>query len=331
MKTLPTLDAMYERMAPYGPEYGPSLSSHVPMVLEALDRLGRADLSEAYLSTWIPRLRRLSPDADAELVAYPEQLSETASAVRELGPRGAVNAFFPRYAPGLHGAAFHGLLRLAHSVRAVRRDETPERLHELSQGLAYAIARSEAPFPTQVSNGHEGFESAIASVESSPRAHEKRVGLITTSLAERLGRGELLAKAVARLAIPEDPIAAVRSLRRASLVLYVDGLRHPSASFVLLHGVTAVDAVAALVPWLTEENAKALVRYMATALVALKVAYVPEVRATLSSVPPATELPASLVDAALRTMDDHAIKLAAACAEGARDVPDAPWAAALAV
>ena len=70
---------------------------------------------------------------------------------------------------------------------------------------------------------------------------------------------------------------------------------------------------------------------MATALVALKVAYVPEVRASSSSTAAATELPASLVDAALRTMDDHAIKLAAACAEGARDVPDAPWAAALAV
>jgi hypothetical protein len=330
MKTLPTLDAMYERMAPYGPEYGPSLSSHVPMVLEALDRLGRADLSEAYLSNWIPRLRRLSPDADAELVAYPERLSETTSVVRKLGPRGAVNALFPRYAPGLHGAAFHGLLRLAHAARAVRRDETPERLYELSQGLAYAITRSEAPFLNQVSNGHEAFERAIALVESSPHAHEKRVGPITL-LAGRLGRGELLAKAVARLAIPEDPLAAVRSLRRASLVLYVDGLRHPSASFVLLHGVTSVDAAEALVPWLTEENAKALVRYMATALVALKVAYVPEIRATLSSVPRATELPASLVDAALRTMDDHAIKLAAACAEGARDVPDAPWAAALVV
>ena len=161
MKNLPTLDAMYERLAGYGPEYGPSLSSHVPMVLEALDRLGRADLSEAYLSAWIPRLRGLSPKTDPELVAYPERLAEATAAVAELGPRSALNALFLRYAPGLHGAAFHGLLRLAHAVRAVRRHDTPERLRELSQGLAYAIARSETPFPSHVSNGHEGFELSL--------------------------------------------------------------------------------------------------------------------------------------------------------------------------
>ncbi len=325
----PTLDEALRRIESFGPEYGATLSSHVPMVLEALERMGHAGAIDSYLEVWIPRLRVLSAATDPELGAYPETVREMEGLGASLGPRSAVNATFARWAPGLHGAAFHGILRVAHAVRSLDRLDTIERRAELSEGLGYAIVRTEAALPGGTfSERGELLESAIGHVDVSPIVRRGRTGLITPDFLARLGDGELLARAVGRSTLPKSTHEAVRSLRRASLMLFVDGVRHPSAGFVLLHGVTAVDAAAALVPWLDEDRARELVRFMGIALLALRVAYVSEI--DVKGPRNTVGIEGSLVDRAVRTRDDHAIKLAGACLEGARDVPDAPWQSALA-
>lgn len=342
----PSLDAALRRISTFGPEYGPSLSSHVPMVLEAFDRLGRLDLSEAHLEAWIPRLRRLDPSTDPALVGYSDTVEEVASIVARLGPKGALNALFERFAFGLHGAAFHGILRLGHAVRSLDRADSFERRDELVRALTYAIHRAAPPFPCEVTHpsAHQDldYEAGMVTVDASPAAHERRTGLITPDLVSRLANdGGRFAAAARRLALPREPGLAIAALRRASLALFVRGNPHPSATFVLLHGVTAVDAVAALVPWLSEGHGRALSRSMATALLALRIAYVPKVRdddgnanvnanATVNvNVKRGSSLRADLVSLAVESGDDHAIKLAAACVEGSHAVPDAPWDEAL--
>ncbi len=327
------LDAALERQGAFGPEYGDTLSSHVPMVLEALERIDRPDAIEPYLEAWLPRLRLLSTEADAELAHYPAILSEAAASVSALGPKAAVSTTFARWAPGLHGAAFHGLLRLAHAVRALDRADTPARRAELARGLAYAIARAGEPFAATFApeaDARPNLERAWSEIEPSPHALEARTGLITPNLLARIRAAGPLDRATSRVALPGDVHEAVRALRRASLALFVDGEHHPSATFVLLHGVTAVDAVSALVPWLDDAAAHALVRSMAASLFALRIAYVGEVKDVARVSDPSAVDP-ELVDRAVRSGDDHAIKLAAACLEGARSVDDARWNEALAV
>jgi hypothetical protein len=326
------LDAALERQRELGPEYGAGLSSHVPMVLEALERMGRSDAIAPYIDAWVPRLRPLSPATDPELDAYPALLAETTTAISTLGPRGAVAASFARWAPGLHGAAFHGLLRVAHAVRGLDRADTSARRAELAAGLAYAVARAAAPFSACVSVGDGSrplLERGMSSLVPSARAGEGRSGLITADFIARLGAGDAFERAAGQVTLSDDLAGAARALRLAALTLFVNGRRHPSASFVLLHGVTGADAISALVPWLDPRQSWELVRYMATAIVGLRVAYVTLVPDAVVEGSPEDGVASELVDRAVRSGDDHAIKLAAACIEGARDVPDARWPQAL--
>ena len=324
------LDDALARQAGFGPEYGAAGSSHVPMVLEALDRLGRRDVMAGYVDAWLPKLRVLSTEREPELAAFPELLREMRGRVHDDGPDGALVAALPRVRAGLVGAAYHGLLRVAHAVRSVHRVDTPARREELAAGLAYAITRvaPKLAAPVAVADGAV-FSDELAAVDASPVATRGRKGLITPDLLARINEGDFLEVACARVHVSSDLHEALRDLRRAANRLYVASDVAPGASFVLLHGVTAVDAVVSLVPHVGAQ-AMDLVRDMATSLVALRVAYVSRVEPSrvteLEPGPPH----ASRVAAAVATNDDHAIKLAAACVEGAKALPLEPWDAVLA-
>ena len=166
----------------------------------------------------------------------------------------------------------------------------------------------------------------LARVVAPARASAPRSGLITPDLEARLGSGELLRAACETLEISSDRGIAEGDLRRASLSLYLGTSHHPSADFVLLHGVTAVDAVAALLPF-AGPGADLLLSAMATALTALRIAYVPEVSPLHGS---RGALEPELVRAAIASGDDHAIKLAGACTSGQAFAPELPWGRALA-
>lgn len=325
-----SLDAFLSRLAPFGPEYGPSLSSHVPMVLEVLDRLGRLDAAEGYLGVWTPRLRPLAPLTDPELGAYPAALENARSRIERLGPSGALAEAMPGLASGMLGAAFHGLIRVAHAARSVARAGSPERREELARALAYASVRAAAPPAHLVRSSAAAkpgtFSEGLARIVARGGASAPRTGLITPDLEARLGSGELLRDACDTLEISNDRRVAEADLRRASLSLYLGTTHHPSADFVLLHGVTAVDAVASLLPF-AGSAAPLVLSAMATALTALRIAYVPEV----SPLPPSSGLlEPELVRAAIASGDDHAIKLAGACASGHALAPELPWGRALA-
>lgn len=325
-----SLDASLSRLAPFGPEYGPSLSSHVPMVLEVLDRLDRLDAAEDYLGVWTRRLRPLAPHTDPELGAYPAALENARSRIERLGTSGALAEAMPGLASGMLGAAFHGLIRVAHAARSVARAGSPERREELARALAYADVRASAPppvlVPSSASATPHAFSEGLARVVAPARASAPRSGLITPDIEARLGSGELLRNVCETLEISSDRRIAEGDLRRASLSLYLGTSHHRSADFVLLHGVTAVDAVAALLPF-AGAGADLLLSAMATALTALRIAYVPEV----SPLPPSSGgLEPELVRVAIASGDDHAIKLAGACASGHAIAPELPWARALA-
>lgn len=52
-----------------------------------------------------------------------------------------LRAWLPRLVPGMFAGAFHGLLRVAHAVRALERETSPVRERELAHGLGYWAAR----------------------------------------------------------------------------------------------------------------------------------------------------------------------------------------------
>jgi len=323
-----SLDAALSALVTFGPEYGPALSSHVPMAAEALERLGHPEVLGPYVEAWLPKLRPFTPARDGGIAEYPAALERAESSVRTRGPAGALEHGLGAFVPGLHGAAFHGLLRVGHAARAVFRHDTGPRRRELACALAYAEVRAapELPATVKLTTAHATFEEALVDARPTPHAAVARRGIITPDLLARIGDGEELRAACERATLPPEPAAAADAVLRAALRLYVASDHDPSADFVLLHGVTAAETTRALCPWVGA-GAGALVRSMATAIVALRVAYVPRVGAFLPSAAPLDE---ALVARAVGTLDDHAIKLAAACVEGQAAAPGLPWGDALA-
>ncbi len=312
------LSLSLSRIASYGPEYGPSLSSHVPMVIEALDRLGFRDEVSPYVTAWIPRLRPVDPSRDAALETFSALREHALTVVSELGPVGALGHYATRIFPGLHGAAFHGVIRIGHAMRAVLRAPSDVTRAELASALAYAEVRAAEPLVRGDVPAFDGQESLVDVLESLPAttaSARARVGLITADFAARLGDGAELRRALLQVKLASDPEVLARDLLRAALALYVRGERLPRASFVLLHGLTATDAVVSLAAHLEPEPARTALSSMAVALVALRLAYVVGMpKASFAAAEP-FEI---WVERAVASGDDHAIKLAAACEEGRR-------------
>ncbi len=89
--------------------------------------------------------------------------------VRELAEKSrqdTLQEWVPPLAPAVMAAATHGLLRTSHAVRSLAAQETPQRLHELAQGLGYWAARYQV-LPGSPSSTNGGFSpsSAIAQVD----------------------------------------------------------------------------------------------------------------------------------------------------------------------
>ena len=330
------LDAGLQALGELSPEYGAELSDHAPMVLEALDRLEATAAIAPFLARTLPKLRKLNAVAEPGLGNYEQLVAQASEELLQKGGPQVLLDWFPRYAPGLAGAAFHGLIRLAHAQRSLARASSASaeslelRRAELAKALAYAcvraqvLAQAEAPAEAP----RLGVQQALRELEPSPEALATRSGLISTALARRAGQHPHLAQTAAALQQPQSPLEALRELRRAAVDLLLDGEYLELNTFTMLHAVTGMDAALTLGQALPEEQARQLAKYAAHALLAMRVAFV--ARYPLSeSRRQTSESFATLLRRALESLDDHAIKLAAALNDAREDLGEDRCAEAL--
>ncbi|MFO1295643.1 MAG: questin oxidase family protein [Rubrivivax sp.] len=141
------LHALLDEAAAWDPEYGGGLSSHLPMALVALARLGagEARLHEfsaryaAYKQLVPARPRGEWPAGDAwrgrlgRRAAWPLYLDLFRQWIAHDGASEALSQLLPGLMPGVGAAAFHGLIRTAAGVRAGHAGE-------VAQGLAHWAA-----------------------------------------------------------------------------------------------------------------------------------------------------------------------------------------------
>jgi len=141
-----TIDEALDILHRAGPDLGGGGSNHGPIVAEALFALGRPDAVlpwiEGYKSRFQDRPQTRHPISPGSWHASLGDSSRSADWVaffdRELAeaPWPAVlHAWVPHLAPGLMAAATHGLIRTGHAVRSLAASETPQRLHDLAEGL----------------------------------------------------------------------------------------------------------------------------------------------------------------------------------------------------
>ncbi len=308
----------------FGAEYGRQLSNHLPMTLLAMQAQGASPKQlEGFYQRYSRRLRSKRP-ATTRLDASnwqsllgkhahnAEYLQFFAEQIRARGWLETLRVYLPGLLPGIGGAAFHPLIRLAYAVEA-------EHEAEIAEGLA-SWAMASLPL-RPLDSGLQRFESPRQALQELSN---------TTALARLTGAaGNPLARLVAQLRFGAATIFTrmQRVAQHAAFAPFADCVEIDADSlaawarllvelyassddhFTLLHGVTSCHALRILLPHLPEPE-RAL-RYYGQAVIA---AYVSAGQPRLA-VPEVGSLPSweAIQQAALTSMDDHVIKLAYSC------------------
>lgn len=276
-------DDALERFHQVELEYAGGLANHGPMGAEALESLGHQAKIPAFVDIYAPRLPPLrtgrileEPEWNAargQIERSPDWVATFEARVRGGDWRDSVRAFVPPLLPGLFAAAGHGLLRTAHAVRALEREDSPLRRRELALGLAYWSAR-EQRLPGQPGASGSSFDPEGASrleslIERWPLVGEDsaRVGSFV-QVVGRLDDFATFAAAVSEIPLPApDRVSAfLDAFCREAASLYVN---HPGARIAYVHALTIPSALRFLLPHLPEEERPRAAGFAARAALSL--------------------------------------------------------------
>jgi hypothetical protein len=291
------------------------------MVVEALVTLGRPEAVAGWVDGYRTRLQdRPGPQraiADSEWQKVLGDFQRAGDWITFFDGKLAdtpwqkvVKTWAPRLAPGLMAGATHGLIRTAHAVRSLAAGETPQRIHELAQGLAYWAARFQA-LPGSPSGKDAGYwpGEAIKHVQRIHRPGFRARGLIFEQL-KGLDSEPSFARVIDLISTEGDLPAFVSALTETFAGVYLANQAHLIA---FVHAVTAPSALRILAPYLREADARLAARYAWQACAAVYAWY------DTSSPQPGPALAApnesveELIDRAVATGDVHAIKFVEVC------------------
>ncbi|MEM8922265.1 MAG: hypothetical protein AAGD35_02110 [Actinomycetota bacterium] len=282
--------------------YGPGFANHGPMAVEALEHMGRtaADI-ERFMADYTPRLTAKAATAEP-MVDWEHEL----------------RAHTRRLAPEAAALAGHGLLRLAHAVRAVRRHDRPLRRADLTEAVAYWASGHGIAGRTPA--GSATLEDALRRL---PRLRPAdTTGALTRTL-KRAAEDTEVQEVLASIAPPVDHGAFTDALALASVDRYL--ANGDERSFVFLHGVTVPTMAAELLPFLDDDGRSTLAAALAGFVLYAVAGFdnEPDVAgAERAEAPndldPSTADDRTLAAEAAATLDDHTIKFTDSCLTLAR-------------
>lgn len=258
-------DEALERFHKVDLEYGEGLANHGPMGAEALESLGHSALIPAFADIYAPRLQAFEPGRVLDSAQHDDHLGDFAFRgdwvatfeARLAGGdwRDVVASEVPPLLAGLFASAGHGLLRVAHAVRALDREDSALRRRELAFGLGHWAARYQS-LPGIPGTGAAAAPLAIESAFAAwplVGEPEARQGLLSR-VVERLETFPPFAQQVEAIALPAagGVEAYLDVLCRAAAGLYV---AQPHARVAYVHALTIPSAMRILVPYLDARGA----------------------------------------------------------------------------
>lgn len=273
------LDRLLAAHADVLPERAGAGANHYPMAAEALETLGHEDAIEeawvrdaqGYAGT-LPRGGPIDADARSALGEYGrfgDWLDHFRRELERTSWRAVVAAWAPRLASGIVAATFHGVIRTAHAVRALRREETPARRGELAVGLSYWASRHvELPVREGKAGGAGDLRATLLGLEH-PWLDDDTDVPFDAVLARLLD-------APIAPPVPVEPPgarAALDELVREASLAFLEMLVLERHRIWLLHTITGPAAIDLLLPDVDGPTARTLVARARQAVVALYAAY----------------------------------------------------------
>jgi hypothetical protein len=313
-------DAALEELAAYGPDLRNGLTSHAPMVVDALAALGRPDAVMPWLAHYRPQLlphptprERIPRDGYASAYGREDRFADwEAFFANELADApwpDVVRTWVPRLAPAVCASAAHGVIRTGHAVRSLAHRETPVRVRELAAGLGYWAAAYQT-LPTH-RTGARGATArdAIRAVPVVPPSERRFDGTIVSSLAG-LDAFAPFAGAIELLDVAHDPANVLSQVAETFARVFLTNAHDTLTAIVFVHAVTSVSALRSLLPYVDADAAREAAAYAWQTGCGLY--------ATFGGAPPANDPVApvpntTLADRAIAHGDDHAIKFTEAC------------------
>ncbi len=323
MKASEAMEDALALLAPTGPEYAGRLANHGPMAAEALVVLDRPDAVVPWVERYKKRLREhpggtkpIEPKAWREALGDNDRVGDWIVFFRrEIAERPwktVLAEWTARFSPGVVAAAFHGAIRTAHAVRSLEASETPARRRELAEGLGYWAATynalPEAATPEKPPAGRRP-SIAIAGVPILPLERRVSYGNITDRLSPLDDFPPFAA--VADAVDPSGDAEAFLSDMTETFAAVYLASASPGTVITFLHGVTGPVAVRTLLPYVSAEEQRRLLRYTWQAAASFYSSAGGKTAPPLS----ADALPSrdELADRAIATGDEHAIKFTEAC------------------
>jgi hypothetical protein len=316
------IEAALERLARTGPEYHGRLANHGPMAAEALVVMDRPDAVVPWVDFYRKRLydhpagsRPIATGDWREALGQGDRVGDWIvffdRQVDEKPWKSVLTEWVPRLSPGIIAAAFHGVIRTAHAVRSLDAKETPARRRELAEGLAYWAATYNAlPEARPRASGRRRPSEAIAEVAAVPADRRQSYGNIVDRLAP-LDAFPPFAGVADLVDSTGDSSAFISNLTETFAHAYLVNVPKGGSVITYLHGVTGPSAMRLLIPHLDAAARAEMLRYGWQGAAGVYAASGGVVEA-------AAPLPASgsfddLIDRAIATRDEHAIKLTEAC------------------
>lgn len=307
------------------PEFAYGLSNHQSMALGALAGLG-ADEAQlaAFADGYATRLRPLREEAPlasgdfrtsigvhAALVGLIRQF-EQALAAR--GRSAVLAETLPALLPGLWGGAFHGMIRTAYALDIA--DDA-----ELAHALAYFVTVGVPlrPLPKAKPAASVSARELFARAAADPQLKRGFEGALIVDAMQPAADQPGVDELVAALRVEASTLD---ELALAALDLYIHTL-----DFTAIHAVTSTHALRLLLPHLPDAERELALRYHFQALLVAALS----IKAPQNVPAPGKTLPdwPALVAHALKSTDDHDVKLVFTCREESRlRAPDAYRAAA---
>ena len=317
------LDPALEIIHRSSPDLRNGNSNHAPMAAEALCAMGRADAVARWLDGYrnemmpreTPHLRIARDDWRGALGRVERVADWPAFFENELNKapwREVVERWTARLAPGICGAATHGVIRAGHAVRGLAESESPARRHELADGLGY-WATTFQTLPADFSAPAVAMtpREAIFKVATVPRERRRYAGSIASSL-QGLEEFPEFAPAIGLIGVSGDPSRLISELTETFARIYLANARDFLSALVFIHGVTSAAAIRNLAPYLSEATARDAARFAWQAGCALYATF-GRTPVPANEIEPPRESNDTLIDMAIANGDEHAIKFTEAC------------------
>jgi hypothetical protein len=313
------LDEALSTLHNYAPEWNEGLSNHGSIVAETMITLRRGDHIKPWIDNYIKRLSHHpgignpfegdqwktelgNYDRFSDWLAFFRQQIQTKDWTAVL------KDWIPILSPGLSGGGTHGLIRTAHCVRSLPNEVTPIKLNELAESLAYWAARYQAISSHWIDNTGDRLPSQV--MGSLPLLEEEQgeVYLISGGIA-RAAADSLFDKTIQKVDLSVDPSYFISDCTSVMALAYLANADNSNKTDLItwIHAITAPSAMRLLLPYVDEEGIPILLKSVWQATAAIyswkaknpMIMDVPVYRGDLET----------LIDRAIQTGDEHAIKL----------------------